>query len=163
MPAAWWHPRPKKEWEGMPAAWWHPGRSIKPGERIVLLVCPMLSSIPRRLCLCASAARSALDACVSVASSVFCRYGLPGHRRRAVIAAAQVPSGSPRRRHCRRLPWRPCAGPLQMVSLQYLCALLICLAIFPHYIPSRRFCICLRLHQPFSVLEIMVVFLAYCP
>ena len=114
MPAAWWHPRPKKEWEGMPAAWWHPGRSIKPGERIVLLVCPMLSSIPRRLCLCASAARSALY--VSVASSVLCR---PGHRGRAVIAAAQVASGSPGRRHCRRLPWRPCAGSLQMVSRKY--------------------------------------------
>ena len=85
----------------------------------MLLVCPVLSSIPRRLCLCASVARSALDAYVSVASSVFCRYGLPGHRGRAVIDAAQVPSGSPGRRHCRRLPWRPCAGSLQMVSRKY--------------------------------------------
>lgn len=43
-------------------------------------------------------------------------YGLPTRRRQAV-AGAPVPSGSPRRRHCRRLPWSYRAGPLQMVSV----------------------------------------------
>jgi hypothetical protein len=48
-----------------------------------------------------------------------------------------------------------------MVSRKYLCAFLIYIAIFLRpYIPSRHFCICLRLRH-FSVLEIiMVVFLA---
>ena len=92
--------------------------------------CALCCHLPRRL-VCVL---PRFDASVS-RWPLRCCYGLPGHRRRAA-AAAQVPSASPRRRHCRRLPWRPCAGPLQMVSVfkQFcVCALLIYLAIFLPY------------------------------
>ena len=67
-----------------------------------------------------------LGRCVCLAH----RHGLPG-RRRWAVASSPVPSGSPRRRHCRRLPWSARAGPLQMVSHLVSAALVtICFQFF---------------------------------